>query len=373
MRLNFSLRIAALAGFFSKKILRRSGETIPGKVLLTLYPKALIALSKNRKIVLVSGTNGKTSTTRALAQLISQCGTTVTNNSGSNLDRGSATALMKPSEYAVLEVDELYLPRLIAETTPFAVVLLNLSRDQLHRMHEVKKVAARWKHAVDTAPDTIFIGDVDDPFIAFALSDALKKIRVSFGGRHHSDGAVCPGCGKYLQWNSSGFTCACGLTNAKADTNRNPGSAAYRNAELANIAGAQLGAPQIIFDTKKLERAVEKKISGISSSIRLVKNPASWSEALAGLESSSVVLILNAREVDGIDTSWLWDVSFEALRGKKVVVCGERAIDMAYRLHVAGINNVLEKNSAAAFSHFTSKDKVEVLAAYTAFFGLVAS
>jgi len=365
------MAISRLAGLLSQKILHKSGETIQGKILLTLYPKALATLSRNRTIVLISGTNGKTSTTRALAQIIAQLGSTVSNKTGSNLDRGSATMLMQPSAYAVLEVDELYLPRLIAETKPRAVLLLNLSRDQLHRMHEVQKVADRWKKAVDAAPETLFIGDIDEPFVAYAISNAKKKITVSFGGRRHSDGAVCPSCGIYLRWTDTNFACVCGLTNSHADENRSPGSAAYRNAELANITGVALGAPAMQLDIKSFERAVEKNIFGIPSSIRLVKNPASWSEALATVRGDKIILILNAREVDGIDTSWLWDVSFDALRGKKIIVCGERAHDIHYRLHVAGIENTQETSVSAAFAHFAVTDNVEVLAAYTAFTQLV--
>jgi len=370
--LQLSLFISRLAGLLSQKILHKSGETIQGKILLTLYPNALATLSKNRTIVLVSGTNGKTSTTRGLAQIVSRLGTTVTNKTGSNLDRGSATMLMQPSQYAVLEVDELYLPKLIAQTKPKVVLLLNLSRDQLHRMHEVQKVADRWKQAVDAAPDTLFIGDIDEPFVAYAISGAKKSIKVSFGGRRHRDGAVCPSCGIYLRWTDVNYACVCGLTNGNADVKKNPGPAAYRNAELANIAGISLGAPAMTLDIKSFERAVEKNIHGINSSIRLVKNPASWSEALATVQGNNIILILNAREVDGIDTSWLYDVSFDALKGKKIVVCGERAHDIHYRLVVAGIENTLETSVPSAFAHFTKSDKVEVLAAYTAFTSLVA-
>ncbi len=373
MRLAISLKLAKLVGYLSRKLLHKSGETIPGKVLLTIYPRALVVLSKGRQIVLVSGTNGKTSTTKALTQVISQLGTTVSNKTGSNLDRASATTLMSPSQYAVLEVDELYLPKLITETKPQVVLLLNLSRDQLHRMHEVKKVAARWKAAVDAAPDTTFVGDIDDPFIGYALTNAAKSVRVSFGGRRHGDGAVCPACGKYLKWKGENYSCSCGLSNKNFDLERRAGSAAFRNAELANIAGAVLGAPQISFTPAVLERVIERKVSEINCSIRLVKNPASWSEALTSVKGESVVLILNARQVDGLDTSWLWDISFEALRGKNVAVCGERAIDMAYRLHVAGIESRLESDLPGALTHFNGADSVEVLAAYTAFFKLVSS
>ena len=373
MRLAVSLALAKLVGYLSRKLLHKSGETIPGKVLLTIYPRALTVLAKGRKIVLVSGTNGKTSTTKALAQVVSQLGTTVSNKTGSNLDRASATTLMSPSEYAVLEVDELYLPKLVAETQPRVVLLLNLSRDQLHRMHEVKKVAARWKATVDAAPETTFVGDIDDPFVAYALSAAVNGVRVSFGGSRHGDGAVCPACGKYLKWVGSNYSCSCGLTNENFDQERRAGSAAFRNAELANIAGGILGAPPITFEPSILERVIERKVTGVDCSIRLVKNPASWSEALKSIKGESVVLILNARQVDGLDTSWLWDVSFEALRGKNVAVCGERAIDMAYRLHVAGIESRLENDLPGALTHFNGVDSVEVLAAYTAFFKLVSS
>ena len=88
MRLKLSIAIARIAGLASRKILRKSGATIPGKVLLKLYPKALTTLSKDRVVLLVSGTNGKTSTTRALAKAVGALGAVVSNSTGSNLERG---------------------------------------------------------------------------------------------------------------------------------------------------------------------------------------------------------------------------------------------------------------------------------------------
>ncbi len=103
----------------------------------------------------------------------------------------------------------------------------------------------------------------------------------------------------------------------------------------------------------------------------MTKNPASWTEALSGVSGNDVILILNARQVDGIDTSWLWDVSFDKLHGKHVVVCGERALDMAYRLHVQGIESEVTATFKEALEKFRSPASVEVLAAYTAFHSLV--
>jgi UDP-N-acetylmuramyl tripeptide synthase len=371
MRLKLSIAIAKLAGFASQKLLRKSGATIPGKILLTIYPKALSVLGKNRTIILVSGTNGKTSTTRAVAKSIASIGSMVTNSTGSNLDRGVATALMSKSDYAVLEVDELHLIKVATELKPKAVLLLNLTRDQLHRMHEVKKVAKRWHDLARELPNTTFIGDIDDPFVAYALSGGFGSLKVTFGGRGHEDGAVCPACGKYLSWTRNGFTCSCGLSNKNADINLTAESAAIRNAQLANIAAEKIGGKAIAIDESALERSAKLNVRGVETKLRLTKNPASWREALKDVSSDKVILILNAREVDGIDTSWLWDIDFSSLKGKSIAVTGERALDMVYRLHVQGIESKEFKDFDSAVGNFEKDSNVDVLAAYTAFHGLV--
>ena len=74
--------------------------------------------------------------------------------------------------------------------------------------------------------------------------------------------------------------------------------------------------------------------------------------------------------MDGIDTSWIWDVSYASLAGKRVVVTGERGADLAYRLHVEGVQNTLVDSFDEAIAVF-GVGSVEVLSAYTAFFGLV--
>ena len=373
VRLKLSILIAKLAAGLSKKILRRSGETIAGRVLLALYPKAISELAKGKKIICVSGTNGKTSTTKALVSIISKLGPVATSPSGSNLARGVAAALMSRSEFAVLEVDELHLSRVIDEAKPKAVLLLNLTRDQLHRMHEVKRVADRWAKSAQGAPETIFVGDIDDPFVALALNSAAQSEKISFGGRKHQDGAVCPSCGKYLKWLRNNYKCSCGLTNSNPDQSFESGSAAFRNATMANVVGKLFGAKPIAIDEKSLERSVDQVHKGVRTNIRLTKNPASWNEALKSVTGENVILIVNSREVDGIDTSWLWDISFAGLSAKQVVVCGERALDIAYRLHVQGIAAEITTSFSDAVSKFDSGNDVHVLAAYTAFHELVNS
>ena len=372
LRLTGAMAIARGAGWASKTFLRKSGETLPGRVLLKLAPTAITQLSAEKTVLLVSATNGKTSTTKALVKIVTSLGEVTTSPSGSNLAWGAANALMNPAPHAVLEVDELHLPRVMAESQPKVVLLLNLTRDQLHRMHEVKRVADRWHEACTKAMDTTFVIDVDDPFVNYATRNAIQVIRISFGGNRHPDGAVCPSCGAYMNWVGGIYDCTCGLTNKKYDQLLPAGSAAYRNATLANIAGEVIGAMPIAVDEAALERSVIKNYSGVEGTIRLTKNPASWTEALAGVHGNDVILILNARQVDGIDTSWLWDVSFAGLKGKRVVVTGERALDMAYRLHVEGIESQVVESFDKAIKEFPPGSRVSVLAAYTAFFGLVS-
>ena len=372
IRFRLAIILANFAGLVSKKVLRKSGETIPGYVLLKLAPGALEILSTRKKIALISATNGKTSTTKSLVGAMSILGDVSTSASGSNLTRGAATALMNSARTAVLEVDELHLPGIIAQTNPDVVLLLNLTRDQLHRMHEVKRVADRWHEAATKAPETTFVIDVDDPFLNYATKDAARVTRISFGGRRHPDGSVCPSCGAYLNWLGGIYDCGCGLTNKHPDRLLPAGSAAYRNATLANIAAQVMGAKPIPVDEKALERSVTKDYAGVTANIRLTKNPASWNEALLGVDSNDVILSVNARQVDGIDTSWLWDVSFASLKGKRVILTGERALDIAYRLHVEGVDATVVDSFDKAIRQFPSGSHVSVLAAYTAFFGLVS-
>jgi UDP-N-acetylmuramyl tripeptide synthase len=371
--LSLRLRVAiavAKATSASSKLLGNKGETLSGRVLLALEPEAISLLATNKEVILVSGTNGKTSTTNAIVAVVSQLGAVATSGSGSNLSWGAANALMSPAPYAVLEVDELHLPSIIAQTDPAVVLLLNLTRDQLHRMHEVKRVADRWHAECSEASNTIFVADIDDPYIHYSIISAPNVIRVSFGGRPHPDGAVCPRCGSYLTWLRGNYSCTCGLTNKINDVKFKKGSAAYRNAIMANLVGEILGADPIEFTETQLERTVIKEVQGKLAHFRLTKNPASWTEALGSNILPDVILILNARQVDGIDTSWLWDVSFTPLKGHRVIVCGERALDMAYRIHVEGVDTEVVDTFAEAIN-LVSASEVSVFSAYTAFFELV--
>ena len=372
-RLKTAVRVAHIAERLSKMILNRSGQTISGRFLLWISPEATSVLARKKIAILVSGTNGKTSTTHFLTKIVSQLGDVSTNSSGSNLNWGIANALSYAAPYAVLEVDELHLSNTISAVKPKAVVLLNLSRDQLHRSHEVKRIADRWADAISSVKECTFVIDVDDPYLNFATRNSTSVVRVSFGGRRHLDGAVCPACGKYLNWDGGIYNCSCGLNNKNTDRTFQDGPSSYRNAILANVAGEIIGAPPLDIEFEAPDRVITKEISGSSAIIRLAKNPASWIEALQSVNSNNVVLMVNAREVDGFDTSWLWDISFVSLQRKKVIVCGERGLDLSYRLHIEGVENTLVKSFEEAIEVFPVGSNISALASYTAFFALASN
>ena len=147
-------------------------------------------------MALVTGTNGKTTTTRLLTVALGATGdAVVSNETGSNMPPGHVAALAgTDAPRAVLEVDEVYLPRVLTATTAAAVVLLNLSRDQLDRTNEVRMIAARWRAALAAAPRTHVVANADDPLVAWAAGAARDVHWVGAGMRWQLDAVGCPSC-----------------------------------------------------------------------------------------------------------------------------------------------------------------------------------
>lgn len=381
VRLAFANLAGQGAGTISKVLKRGQGETIKGRVILSLDKDAIKKLAVNRDIVLVSGTNGKTTTTANLARIL-EVGTgekVNTSETGANMAAGIAAVLaQKPKHrYVVLECDELYLPTMYELLAPKVIVLLNLSRDQLHRTGEVRKVANLW-HNTFTHDDVTLIIDRDDPFLEFAAVNAGHVIRVTFGGRRHPDAATCPNCAQILNWSLGDYRCSCGLGSQLPQIRGDKKlSGPARNSLLAIEAARLMGATVPIELQEELtanppDRQEVFNAAGRNIPTRLAKNPESWRESLSSLSSTNIILALNARGIDGRDTSWLWDIDFSALVGKKVICVGERKLDIAYRLHVQGID-VRTANSFAMAAEQLPLGPVEAIASYTAFADLVAA
>ena len=347
------------------------GATLSGKVLLALRPRAISELTRGRRVVLVSGTNGKTSTSSMLAAMLGVKFQVGGNRTGANLNTGIAASLVeaKKSNVLIFEVDELYLPSIIKETAPELVLLLNLSRDQLHRTQEVRIVARKWHEALAACPSTPVIIDASDPFLASVVRDHGPVTRIGFGKRPHLDAASCPTCGAMLDWSGAHFAChECGLGARAVDSELGEMSAVERNHALSAAVATRFGITNLAKFSPR-DRISTLLLGGIEVSLRLVKNPSSWQEGLRSLADDPVILVVNARGVDGLDTSWLWDVDFTPLRGRYVVITGERKLDAAYRVHLDGVGYSLVDSLADAASQIYRDGftRAQALTSYTAF------
>ncbi len=368
MRLPLPLAVIVghLVSYASRALRLGAGATASGRAILMLRPDALKALSANRQVILVSGTNGKTSTAALLRELLETVTPVSGNRTGANLDSGMAAALAANprNQLVVLEVDEMFLPRALDELNPEGLLLLNLSRDQLHRTSEVRMVARAWRAAIDHHPETEIVIDYEDPFLAYTTRTHKLTTRVGFGKRPHLDAASCPECGSLLDWSGERYRCPqCALGSQLESLHCVGGTAIERNLELARLVARRYGVIDDAVHAK--DRIVGVEIAGRSLTVRLVKNPASWIEALSSLSAGPVILMVNARGVDGLDTSWLWDVDYTPLRTHDVVVTGERRLDAAYRIHVDGVQHRVAATLEEAAKMLNWP--VTVLASYTAF------
>src|SRR4029077_2140736 len=155
IRARVATTLGDAAGKVSRLTGRGDGSVIGGVVGLRVAPDLLRQLAAGRQIVLVTGTNGKTTTTRLITAALGAMGQQIASNAfGANMEAGLVSALAKAPDatLAVLEVDEKYLPAMLTATGARVVVLLNLSRDQMDRAAEIWMLARRWRAALGGAP-----------------------------------------------------------------------------------------------------------------------------------------------------------------------------------------------------------------------------
>jgi lipid II isoglutaminyl synthase (glutamine-hydrolysing) len=400
----------------SRRLGRGQGTVAGGRAGLKVDPRLLQHLSAGRMVSLVTGTNGKTTTTRLLAVALGSDGSpVVSNESGSNMPPGHVAALVASDRdsQAVLEVDEIYLPRVLAATSALTVLLLNLTRDQLDRTNEVRMVAGRWRAALAAAPHTAVVANADDPLVVWGAGAAARVHWVGAGTRWHHDAVGCPSCEGRIDFGvDGGWSCAagCGFARPEAvatlvETDHGwrgvwadgrsydiglllPGRFNHANALMAAVAAGTRGvdveaALEAMGGVEQVAGRFTVRHYGVAAArVMLAKNPAGWTELLemvAG-ESGPVVVSINARVADGADPSWLWDVPFERLRGRPVVATGDRFRDLAVRLQYAGVDHVAEADPVTAVATAATGDGgvgvggggdgalvIDVIGNYTAF------
>ncbi|MBU6423027.1 MAG: DUF1727 domain-containing protein [Chloroflexi bacterium] len=378
----------------------RGGTALPGLVALALDPEVIGHLSARlaHGVVLVSGTNGKTTTSRMFAEIARAAGwTPVHNRSGSNLERGIAAALLADADVAgrlradvgIFEVDEASLARVVTRLEPRVVLVANLFRDQLDRYFEVDQLARRIADAfARLSPATLLVLNADDPLVArlgdrhrgrvvfFGVDDPLVGGRVA---QSISDATHCPRCSSRLAYarvvlaHVGEWSCpSCGLARPARDvsvarialgrdgTRLELGGGGEMKIPLDGLYNAYNAVAAIAvarclgIDDATVSRALAAfrpafgrlevvEADGRRLRIVLVKNPAGSNAAIGALLERGgrlrVLAALNDRDADGRDVSWIWDADFEALVPsiEHAVVTGLRAADLALRLKYAGL------------------------------------
>jgi UDP-N-acetylmuramyl tripeptide synthase len=358
-----------------------AASVLPGAIALRLQPQLLPLLWGQVKqgVILVAGTNGKTTTSLLLRSLLQSQGWRVAHNeTGANLINGLVTALLAntnlwgqlKADFAILEVDENILPLILKDCQPRIILALNLFRDQLDRYGEVDTIARRWQAAIAPLPkDTAIILNADDPSLSH-LGQQLPQ-RVLFFGLsepslyleeipHAVDSIYCPSCGHLLDYQGvylshlGDFHCpSCGFSKSQPAFHSRDwpqiliGVYNKYNTLAAGLIGQELGIDTpTIFETVRsfraaFGRAEELTVAGKHVRILLSKNPVGMNETIRAVndikaqeKASTALLVLNDRTPDGTDVSWIWDVDTEKLvsSGGTLVVSGDRAYDMALRL-----------------------------------------
>jgi UDP-N-acetylmuramyl tripeptide synthase len=403
-----ALAAGAAARWSSRVTGRGAGAMIGGLVAMTLDKSILRQLAESRRTAIVTGTNGKSTTTRMTAAALGTLGpseprgrrhqTVATNAEGANMDAGLVAALAgaREAQLAALEVDEMHVPHVADAVDPKVIVLLNLSRDQLDRVGEINHIERTLRAGLARHPDTVVVANCDDVLMTSAAYDSPNVVWVAAGGSWANDSVSCPRSGEIIvrdgtHWYSTG-------TDFKRPTPQwsyddttiygpdgfsvpmrlaLPGTVNRGNATQAVAAAVAMGADPAAAVTaasgvdEVAGRYRTVQLGAHTVRMLLAKNPAGWQEALSMVDTDagSVVISVNGQVPDGEDLSWLWDVNFEHFVDAPVVAAGERGTDLAVRLGYAGVSHTLVHNAVEAIAS-CPPGHVEVVANYTAFLGL---
>ncbi len=391
-----SLESAVLraAGSLSRVAGRGGGTTLPGKLLWKLDPGAIDRLADRLEhgSVLVSATNGKTTSTAMVAEILQPRLRIAHNSSGANLVSGVASTLLHAdgAQLGLFEVDEGALPEVARRLRPRALLLANLFRDQLDRYGELELVAAAWRRAVASLPDAELVVNGDDPQVGdlargrqariFGLDDP-RLARPAL--QHAADSKYCLRCGTPYDYAAAyvghlgDYRCPnCGHARPKLDVTAReielhgldgtaftltaPEGSARVNLVLPGLYNVYnaLGAGSLALTLGATLDEVVAGLEGFSAAfgrferievgdrgllMLLVKNPAGANEAVRtlveGREHAVAVIALNDEIADGRDVSWIWDVDFEPLVAglDHLIATGTRAAELALRFAYGGL------------------------------------
>ncbi|WP_369000231.1 MurT ligase domain-containing protein [Candidatus Nanosynbacter sp. TM7-074] len=359
--------ISTIIGKGVKKVarLRGGGSALPGLVIEKIDPKFIQRTLKDlpQGVVIISGTNGKTTTTKIVVELLESVGLRVfTNRTGSNFSRGVAAALLDEvnlrgkleADIAVLELDEAWAVKFVQMVRPRFSLLLNVMRDQLDRFGEIDNTASLLQKIAEATTDAVVLNR-DDPRI-FKISKHIQAKKVFFGTTDEllklmpTDDNLKYGAAianqsvnvDVLLKKISGQEATLRIDNKEAAVNlKLTGVYNLLNAAAATALARQITGPEV---TDTILSALENIkpafgrgetifLNGTPIELILVKNPSGFRLALLSFakNSSATMIAVNDNFADGRDVSWFWDVDFSSLK-KVAMISGVRAYDMALRL-----------------------------------------
>lgn len=409
------------------KLLGLDATTFPGRIALKIDSNFLRKISEKISIrIVVTGTNGKTTTNNLIHHILKRKGYKVLGNlEGANLRSGIATSYIRNSgifDFGTFEVDEGIFPYVYEEIRPNYVVITNFFRDQLDRYGEIDITVDRILNAIKSR-ETVLILNADDPFVA-RFSSLLNPlyfygidVKISDSYDEIKESIYCPVCGSKLSYEFFNYSqlgkyyCKCGFKNPKysffissakftdkwyLEIEENglknslvfnyPGFYNLYNVISAYSLGRILGvSPSELFSfisefQFQLGRVEKIKYEGFERVIILVKNPAGYNQVLDTIkqdrQNKVLLLILNDNIADGRDVSWIWDVDFDKINHmenvEKIIVSGQRAEDLLVRLKYADVSMekiILENNLRKAIGLALSYSfKTYILPTYTALF-----
>lgn len=411
----------------------KGGSNFPGRVALKLDKNILETISKDYKIIVVTGTNGKTTTTSIIYNILKENEKhVITNNTGANMLPGIISCFMEnfsfkkcsKTSYAVIECDEANLTLLTNYVTPEIITITNLFRDQLDRYGEVYTTLKKILKGIKKVPLSNLVLNADEPL----LGDLDVENRTIYYGfkcslnnkkevKINADSKFCKKCKHPYKYNFityshlGDFYCDnCGYKRPNLDyaideikeTSQNgslvvingeeyyinqPGDYNIYNALCAYSVAKTCDVPSsVIYTSLKNQKSSFGRqeiidVDGKEVKIILVKNPAGYDEAINSIsldnKSFDLAVLLNDNYADGRDVSWIWDVNFESLLSlniNNILISGIRLYDMAVRLKVAG----LDENKFILCDNFKnltekikqcSENRVYILATYTSMIG----
>ncbi len=445
MRYVVAIWLGRLAGLLSRWLGRGGGTTMPGVIARRVAPHILTHLTRQlpHGVICVAGTNGKTTTTRMIADVMIAAGWRVLHNrSGANLTSGVTTTVLMGADWcgrvaydvALFECDEAAVPQIVRESQPRLVVLHNLFRDQLDRYGEVDTIASNWATSLQTLPEsTVVLFHADDPSLA-RLASTLRCRTVGYGNddvtsardsvAHLADAGFCR-CGAALVYTARFYAhighyhcpdcdftrplpayaitqvTSQGLTGSQIAL-RTPHASCTLQVPLPGLYNAtnalatyacadQLGMAPVVAGALTQMLAAFGRYEVITAGnhqlvIALIKNPVGASETIRMLVDAwaapvQLLIIINDRDADGTDVSWLWDADFEQLCGttQHIIVSGTRAADMQVRMQYAGVDRQqiecvdgIADALDALLVRATNGQEVYVLPTYTAMLELRA-